>query len=169
MLTKTIPSVGTPRVLSTHNMFVTSKQTADFLGIEEAEVDQIAEAGHLQIFLDGPNKVYKSEQVELLASKLGPTLPPEIRKEKDTTGTINLAIWAICGLVAFVGIFSRRLYLLEFVVPAVALVGFVTFGIVIWQSQKRKEAERLRKRMQAETDTVLAQAERLERLNSMMK
>lgn len=169
MLTKTIPSVGTPRVLSTHNMFVTSKQTADFLGIGEAEVDRIAEAGYLQIFLDGPNKVYKSEQVELLANKLGSTLPPEIKKEKDTTGTINLAIWAVCGLVAFVGIFSRRLYLLEFVVPAVALVGFVTFGIVIWQSQKRKEAERLRKKMQAETDTVLAQAERLERLNSMMK
>lgn len=169
MLTKTIPSAGPARVLSTNKMFVTSKQAADFLGISEIEINQIADNGYLNTFLDGPNRLYKSEQVELLANQLETTLPPEIKPEKDTTGTVNLAIWATCGLVALVGLFSRRLYLLEFVVPAVALVGFVTFGIVIWQNQKRKEAKRLRKEMQEETDSTLAQVERLERLSSMMK
>lgn len=169
MLTKTIPSVGPARVLSTNKMFVTSKQAADFLGISETEINQIADKGHLQTFFDGPNRLYKSEQVGLVADQLGPTLPPEIKAEKDTTGTVNLVIWAACGLIALVGLFSRRLYLLEFVVPAVALVGFVTFGIVIWQNQKRKEAKRLHKEMQEETNSVLAQVERLERLNSMMK
>lgn len=50
-----------------------------------------------------------------------------------------IAVWAVFALVFIVGIFARRLFLLEVFLPAIAFVGFVMLGVYIYRFYKEKK------------------------------
>ena len=168
MLHKNIPSNSLPVLLQEplpERLFIPSDEAAAFLNLPEKEVRDFGRAGVLQEFWDGPIVLYKTDHINALAEKLGSRVEPVEEKPKDHTGTINLVIWAACGLVTFAGIFARRIYLLETAVPALAFIGFITFGIVLYKGYKEKERLRQKAATERETEQILSQVERFERLH----
>jgi len=65
--------------------------------------------------------------------------------DKEHSGNIMLISWVLCGVVFFIGLFARRLYLLEIVFPTLALVGFVSLGFVLLKTRALKQKQQQEK------------------------
>jgi hypothetical protein len=71
---------------------------------------------------------------------LNPQNPNNVTSKNpdDREMSVALFAWLLCGFFFVIGAFSRRMYLLEFVVPALAFVGFIFLGIYLIKSSKQK-------------------------------
>lgn len=165
MLSKNITSNVKPLALNPHQKFISPEEAANFLQISEKEFLSIAEAEKFTKFPVRMGVLYRIEEVRVLEQRLKENSSTSEITDKDTTGTINLVIWIVCGLVAFGAFFAKKIILLETVVPVLAFMGFITFGIVLLKAHKNKEKQKKQKQLHDETEKNLALAERLQKLN----
>lgn len=181
--TKNTPEILNPQIGDEMKMFYTSKEAAKTLGVAELELLLLARKGLLQEFYDKDLVLFKREEVEELASKLikeDDSLlevydfkvdnSVEISQSvdpKDISGTIMLWSWVLCAIAVFVGLFARRLYLLETAVPVLALIGFVFLGFAIVRHFKERNRIQLEDEKRIDTERLIQQAERLQKLNEI--
>lgn len=76
-----------------------------------------------------------------------------------------LGVWGLCGVVFLIGVIGRRVYLLETIVPLLALTGFILLGISLLKTYKEKEKRDKEKKQLEETEQLLSQIEKLNKLN----
>lgn len=170
-------------------MFYTVAEAAKVLQLPEEGVVKLGRQGRLQEFMDRDKLLFKVEQVNLLATVqivAEDDLPEKfVDKSKDLSVDIDailekagvnvnkssrhenimLGVWVLCGVLFLVGVFARRMYLLEFVVPTLGLVGFIMLGMSLLNGYKAKQKAVEARRSSAETEHAIRQAERLQNLS----
>jgi hypothetical protein len=134
--------------------------------MSEQEVRSLGDSGQLQIFFDRTTVLYKKEQVDLYQSSITPEsipehTPKEISSKSDIYQTTSLVLMGICFLTFIVSVFAKRMYLLEFFIPIVALAGLAFFGLGLMQHMKQKKQEEQNAKAEEETDKLITQIERL--------
>ena len=95
-------------------------------------------------------KIFTSDSPLEVLNPQDEDTPIPIKPASNTAVDIMFISWIFCGIVFFFGLFLRRLYLLEIVFPALAFVGFISFGIVILKGMiaRRENVEKEKQRLE---------------------
>lgn len=144
------------------------KEQVDLLYATTVETGSLLVVPKPEEGYSGYNKDAKFHQPGSGLLRVGP-LEVEDKKPTNTPDWHAFALivtWAFCGLIVLVGLFARRMWLLEIVGPVAALLGFILLGIYLIKYFNKRKLEKEAEARDEETRRLLEQVERIKKMNN---